>query len=582
MDKPGSLALLLSAGLLVGMLIGVSALLAQTPEDGPPVNGVVKKQVLLRAILTSIKQYEQDLKAVQEKRESPEGEALKEELHQQIRDIDNKLDDLRNEFEQIVTGVDPAVFAKKEEVSLDWTKEIQILLGPVLNELRRLTARAREIDRLRMEIGRYEEQRLLAQHALENAHKLTDQILDAALAPYFMDLQQEWERRQQEVDTQLAVLHEELQRKLSEQKSFAEGVKDLFQSFFRSRGRNFILACLALLLFWVVLSRLHHWISEVSPFHRNGPTLIARAFNVFYIFLTAIGAIAIFLLVLYLFEDWVLIALSIIFLLGIAWAAKNALPWIGYQLMVLLGMGAMREGERVVYNGVPWLVRSLNFYAIIVNPELVGGYVRLPLHAIAELHSRPFEPGEPWFPTRTDDWVLLADQTLGRVALQTPEIVQLAVGSSLRTFNTPDFLAQHPTVLATGFVRLVRFGIDYRHQALATREIPATLQSRLTEDLARQGYDSDAVRIEVEFEEAGESALQFVVLARCSGAVAPRYIALQRAIQRICVDACNDYGWVIPFPQLTLHMASLADVGPTPAHDEARQDGEGAKRNHVS
>ena len=178
--------------------------------------------------------------------------------------------------------------------------------------------------------------------------------------------------------------------------------------------------------------------------------------------------------------------------------------------------------------------------------------------------------------------MLLADQTLGRVVLQTPEIVQLAVGNSMRTFTTPDFLAQHPTVLATGFVRLVHFGIDYRHQALATREIPAILQSRLTEDLARQGYDSDAVQIDVEFEEAGESALQFVVLARCSGPVAPRYMALQRAIQRICVDACNDYGWVIPFPQLTLHMASSAGAGSAPALDEARQDGEGGKRNRVS
>jgi len=46
-----------------------------------------------------------------------------------------------------------------------------------------------------------------------------------------------------------------------------------------------------------------------------------------------------------------------------------------------------------------------------------------------------------------------------------------------------------------------------------------------------------------------------MIIADFSGKVAQHYNLLARAIQRIAVDACNEYGWVIPFTQLTLHTA---------------------------
>jgi len=55
--------------------------------------------------------------------------------------------------------------------------------------------------------------------------------------------------------------------------------------------------------------------------------------------------------------------------------------------------------------------------------------------------------------------------------------------------------------------------------------------------------------------EAGASSLDFEILADFSGKVAQYHNVLARAIQRIAVDACNKYGWVIPFTQLTLHTA---------------------------
>jgi hypothetical protein len=213
----------------------------------------------------------------------------------------------------------------------------------------------------------------------------------------------------------------------------------------------------------------------------------------------------------------------------------------------------------VLYNGVPWLVQSLNFYTRLVNPELAGGDIRLPLRDFTELRSRPFAPDEPWFPTRVGDWVLLSDQTLGKVILQTPEVVRLVLlGGGRRTLSIPDFLAQSPTLLSTGFRLDVDFGIDYQHQALIAREIPATLEATLREALGRDGYAKHLVNLAVEFAEAGASALNVRVLADFAGAAAPSYHVLRRAIQRICVEACNAHGWIIPFTQLTLHLAAAS------------------------
>ena len=39
------------------------------------------------------------------------------------------------------------------------------------------------------------------------------------------------------------------------------------------------------------------------------------------------------------------------------------------------------------------------------------------------------------------------------------------------------------------------------------------------------------------------------------GAVADKYEQIQFGMSRLAVDACNANGWVIPFTQITLHMA---------------------------
>ena len=50
-----------------------------------------------------------------------------------------------------------------------------------------------------------------------------------------------------------------------------------------------------------------------------------------------------------------------------------------------------------------------------------------------------------------------------------------------------------------------------------------------------------------------------LIIADFKGGAGEKYYLLDRTIQRICVDTCNRNHWVIPFQQVTLHMAQPAE-----------------------
>jgi small-conductance mechanosensitive channel len=125
----------------------------------------------------------------------------------------------------------------------------------------------------------------------------------------------------------------------------------------------------------------------------------------------------------------------------------------------------------------------------------------------------------------------------------------------MKTYPTTDFLTLFPQNLSHGFRLSVTFGIDYKHQAECTTSVAGLFQEAISTSLVKK-YGREAVRsIQTEFASASASSLDYAVLADFDGSVAHRYNALQREIHSICVDVCNENGWVIPFTQITVHQA---------------------------
>ena len=557
---------------LYSLIVAVGMLLphAVVPVwgDPPPETGAVPVEQpqtapadiavpTLKTIVESLAEYKRQVDDKERELDLVRTEEQKARVLRDLADLNARMTALARDFERIATGVNIDVSTARPRERFDWQEEIQEILGPLIKELKGLTARPREIERLRSEVAYFENQVTVAKNAVQNLQKLLSELdeQDEALRGRLLEVEKGWRQREQAGMGQLAVVNYQLTEELKKQKPFLESFQDVMQSFFKSRGRNFVLAVLAAGLVVVLCRAIYRLVYRFSPLHKaDERTFSTRLSDLIYYLLTFVAANGAFLLVLYLAGDWVLLSVAFLFLLGIIWTARQTVPKFWNDAKFLLNLGTVREGERLLYGGIPWKVEALNFHTQLLNPNLKGGLLRLPLKDLMNLTSRPYEPEEPWFPCKEKEWVLLADGTLGRVQVQTPEMVTLLLpGGGCKTYPTAEFLKQNPTNLSAGFRLNVSFRLDPRHQKESLRAIPEKLQEVLERELGKESFAKDLLGVRVEFTEARRESLDFVILVEFGGKAARHYDRLTRMLPRIALEACNEQGWVIPFPQLTFY-----------------------------
>ncbi len=533
----------------------------------------------LKTILDSINDLRQDINKKEEDLPLARTEGQKARLLKELADSNARLAGLTRDFQQIATGVNVETYTAKPGQSFDWREELQDVLGPIVKELQGLTARPREIERLRSEISHYEKQIATAKNAIQNVQKLSIETQGQPLTNELERVEKEWKQKEQQVSGQLAVAHYQLNEKIKEQRPFWESFQDLMKVFFKSRGRNFILAITAFVIVLLLFRYVYRVVRRLSPLRSSAErSFTSRLAELLYHVLAVVGATGASLLVLYVSEDWVLLSFAALLLIGMIWTARQTVPKFWTEAKFLLNLGTVRENERVLYGGIPWMVQSLNFNTQLLNPQLKGGMIRLPLHELTSLRSRPYDPDEPWFPCKEDEWVILADGTLGKVALQSPEMVELTlVGGSRKTYPTAGFLRQNPNNISIGFRLSVPLRLDYRHQGESTRDIPDRLKETAWRELNREGFGEDILSIEVEFKEAQLSSLDLAILVDFDGRAALHYDRLTRIIPRIAVEACSEQGWVIPFSQVTIHTGGGIPEGPPENVDPSSSPSKGRR-----
>lgn len=478
----------------------------------------------------------------------------KNSITREINEITGRLHALERDFGQIATGIDLSMFDEKPQTAFKWQDEVLELLQPIILEGKKMTAKPRQIEKLRNEIAFYEARRPILQNAVENIDHLMARAKDQTLKKEFQELKSIWSERQKQTLNQLTTARLKLEELTQDKKSIIDSLSELFKLFFKSRGKNLLLAVGASVAVFLLLRLMHRVIYRFSPIHRNRPVYI-RIFDVLYHLGTGLGTIAAFLMVLYACGDWVLITLVSLFLLGFVWTAKKNIVQFWKEIKLLLNLGNVRENERLVYQGVPWKVVTLSLYSELENPALKNR-IRLPLKEFMGLNSYSCSEDEPWFPCREKEWVILADGTRGEVVSQTHEMVKLALrGGAFKIYSTQKFLGLTPLNLSHNFRLKAAFGIDYKHQADCTRKIPEQLGKSVTEKLMTNGFGDDLISLRVDFKTAAASSLDFEFIVDFKGSSAPLYGRLGREIQRFCVEACNEFGWEIPFTQVTLHQA---------------------------
>jgi hypothetical protein len=497
----------------------------------------------------------------------PAGEGVREEVRQKADTLQRDRTKNEADFERTAAGITRDEFDRSPGEETDLSRQLNEILKPLITATREATERPRRLEQLRAELATAERKEKEARDAIDRLESLIQHVPAGAA---YDDLRQslqatlaDWKRRQQEAQNNVQVIALEQKDLAAQQGSVWETISRGFKIFFLTRGRNMLLAIVTAVVTFFGLRWLHNVFIRFSPLHRgkNRP-FAARLTDVIWHTATLVGAVLAGLGVLYITGDWLLLGFALIILIALALAAKSGLPRYYRQARLLLNLGEVREGERVVINGVPWLVKRVNFYTRLDNPAMRGDGLRIPLDQLAAMVSRPHDPHEPWFPCVEGDWVQLFDGTLGKVVVLTPEFVQLVqLGGARKTYPTGGFLAQHPLNLSNGFRLSSVVGLDFRHQSAATSSIPDAMQQAIYESLLKIVSHDELRSLKVEFKQAGESALDYEIIADFSGEVADRYQMLARTLQRLAVDASITNGWTIAFPQIVIHQTGAVARG---------------------
>lgn len=534
-----------------------------------PINGISQTEVENSG--NGIEQSRRHLLLITKKRLSLQQEI--DELFKQstskitsekIDKLQAQLNLLELDFDSRVTSLpleDPSLDKMKK---LDWIEEIQELTKPLLTAIRDLTEKPRQIQELKSKIEDLETKLQRHQQASESISGLAEDLKNNPLpdTPEGRKFQTTIVHLRDEYDPELvqfnlAEARASLENFLNADESVVETATKTIKEFFQTRGRNLLVTILTFAGFWWVLSRLRRWILT-RKFLTKRNSSIGKLFSAAYNVVVLLFCMFVGLACLYFFNDWLLITLIIMGIFFVLWTSRQWIPQFFDEIKLIVDLGTVREGQRLIWEGVPWLVKEIRLHATLVNDRLQGGEIILPLYRLIDMNSRPVVENEPWFPTRLNDWVLLGDEFYGKIEYQTMEqvVINLKEGGALKYYKTEDFLAQNPVNISNGFEYSIEFGLDYEIQPRICDEIPVLFTTEIKRHLKLhfEGDDPNFYKLEVLLDNAGSSSLNLVVEVYVHGRCAHLYEECRREIITTLVRICNEHNLGIPFNQLTVHL----------------------------
>ena len=479
-------------------------------------------------------------------------------LDSRLQQLRQERDELREHFLEIASGVDLAIIRdKKIESEFNWVEELKALLDPVIREVQRLTEGPRQIDYYKTEVEKLEEKIAVLTQAVSHIGRLM-KAAHAETLPELKRARTFWLQHLEIAETRLSIMTQKLASAKSTRVPMLVSIENLLYRFFSSKGRNLIVAFIATIFFWFAARRVYSFLLSRPYFSKQENENKIRLVHVCFYLCSGLGAFFVFLFILFLFGDWILLFFGCILLLGVLWTSKAALPKLGSQIGLLLNVGPVREGERLTYNGLPWLVERIGFHSILSNPVLEGGRLRLPIADLELLRSRPFYDSEPWFPTEPEVWVFLEDETYGFIEQQTVEFVVLREkGGAKRTFPTLSFMSKTIRTLSDGYRLTISLMVPHEI-GIELSALLATVEKEL-EDLV--GNSSLAMTISLitigQIEGAGIRVLFFF---DCAGETASNFDLARKEAQLAVLAVLGKHAITVAPDLLKVTVENVSEV----------------------
>lgn len=453
-----------------------------------------------------------------------------------------------------LAGVDTGRVEDTDE-EYNWRSELIEIASPVLDSLKSITEKPRRKAELLAESERLQERLELAEDA-SNALNSRQVASDRANTTLRLQmLTDKWRAQANDLTRQQVLVSQQIESISKNDNGFLTSFGNTFQSFFLGRGLTILLAFMGAMVAWG-LAKFVWWFSNrylVAKRIRR-KSFWYRLFSYSYFLVTFIFIIFAIFLVLYLRDDILLIALMFLLLAAATLSLRNLIPQYMKEARLLLNLGAVREEEMVIYDGLPWIVRSLNLYSILHNPKLTG-IVRLPMDKVKTLVSRPVKD-TIWFPTTKNDYIFLPDGAFGQVVKQTPDLVEVQVrGGMVTTFRARDFYALKVTNISRNatFGVCASFVVDHANQPVDTDIVNAEIIAAIRASVDEAGYGEGVRDIIIDMQPTGTSSLAYVVYLTVASKYASNYFSLQRLVQKVSVDFSNSKNWTIPNQKLAVH-----------------------------
>ena len=530
----------------------------QRIQDSKQKNDISKTEHLLAELFEKIQKQKLIIQHLQNTVDKTEDKRALDELHLKIKEESVALSQLMNSLMQLSVGsidLNELEGSEVEEVSLN--KSIEDIFEPFAIMLMRFTQKPRKIEHLNLEIDTIKLQTQKLNSAIGNLKAF--KTLSPELQLHVNEKIDYYSQKKLLLLHKLDALTLQLNKiQVVNDKPLDQAI-ETFYDIFNSHGLTLLYALFGFLITLSVFSLVKRMMNLYFK-SKNSLThqlFSQRVLNLLVDISTFIIASLVAIFVIYTRSDWLILAIILFILFTLFWSLKSTLPKYITEMKLMLNIGVVREDERVVYQGVPYLVESIGLYPLLNNPILSNGRVRVSLNILEQLTSRVISQEEEWFPTKEGEYVFV-DKSYGQVLFQSPELVTLKTfGTALKSYSTKEFLKLKPTNISrSGFSIIITISLDYKHQKEITGSVRTMMEKGLNRAITHEKFYRYMEKTWVEFNEAKIHSLDLKIISVYKGAAAADYYHIERTLRRSVVEICNNNGWKLPYPQMEIRSSS--------------------------
>lgn len=294
-----------------------------------------------------------------------------------------------NFLQALLEDIDTQLVLESEPQQFNWRDELVEVVEPLLSSLKSMTKRPRQIAELRKSINLDTRKLAIAEEALATANDVSIDLLNEGASLRLKATREKWSDARNLINERLMNSQSQLARLQNNDRQFTDSLLSGTKEFFIGRGLTILIAvvasvigCAFMRLCWHVFNTrlVKRSVRRKATWYR----LLAYSYHL----LSLLIIMGIVMTVLYLRQGVLLMGLGFIALAAVIISLRAFLPRFFREVRYLLNLGAVREDECVIHEGIPWQVMSLNILTVLRNPAL-DGVIRLPLDVMASKVSRP-------------------------------------------------------------------------------------------------------------------------------------------------------------------------------------------------